>query len=222
MSRESWWLRPGDVVCLFTFCGLFYFWKLCLGKREQGTSLCLFIPGMMCDMGLIPAWRAAVLCWEGLRCRAAPLSSHSEGKGSTLEWGALIPTEAERGMKRDEVYPCLPPCMFTWERQYLSQTLSFASGTPAVFMFLLLQHLICFGLFFLSRLRRFSVLVFLLCSLEREGVGSSISQLALTQDLSHKSEHQTVFAVEAGLFFHYPPYYQIHCSQAKCGERLPC
>lgn len=140
------------------------------------------------------------------------------GRGSTPEWGALIPTEAERGMKGDEVYPCLPPCVFTWEWQYSSQTLSFGSGTPGVFMFLLLQHLICFGLFSLSRLRRLSVLVFLLCSLEREGVGSSISQLSLTQDLSHKSKHQNVFAMEAGLFFHYPPYYQIHCSQAKCGE----
>lgn len=36
---------------------------------------------MICAMGLIPAWRAAVLSWEGLRCMAAPLSSNSEGKG---------------------------------------------------------------------------------------------------------------------------------------------
>lgn len=49
------------------------------------------------------------------------------------------------------------------------------------------------------------LLVFLLCSLEREGVGSSISQLSLTQDLSHKSKHQNVLAVEAGLFFDSPP-----------------
>lgn len=62
------------------------------------------------------------------------------------------------------------------------------------------------------------LLVFLLCSLEREGVGSSISQFSLTQDLSHKSEHQNVFAVEAGLLFDYLPYYQIYCSQASVGN----
>lgn len=62
------------------------------------------------------------------------------------------------------------------------------------------------------------LLVFLLCSLEREGVGSSISQFSLMQDLSHKSEHQNVFAVEAGLLFDYLPYYQIYCSQASVGN----
>lgn len=41
----------------------------------------------------------------------------------------------------------LPPCTFTWEWQSLAHTLCFGSGTPAAFMFLLLQHLICFGLF---------------------------------------------------------------------------
>lgn len=40
MSRECWWLRLGDVVCLFTPYGLFYFWKLCLDKkRARYTSV---------------------------------------------------------------------------------------------------------------------------------------------------------------------------------------
>lgn len=42
MSRECLWLRLGDVVCLFTLHGLFYFSKLCLDKREEGIPLCLF------------------------------------------------------------------------------------------------------------------------------------------------------------------------------------
>lgn len=115
------WLE--DVISLFSLRGVFHFWKLCLGKREQGTPLCLFIPGIICAMGLLPAWRAAVLSWERLRCRAAPLSSNREGNGEQPHspapaWRALIPREAEGVMKRIEVYPCLPPSMFTWEWQY--------------------------------------------------------------------------------------------------------